>query len=245
MSKELPVGLQRKKLRQAIKEKRKEVLPKLKASIKEAKKQKARRIKECKQECRILHRKFVSDAKRARQKLAAHITRARDKAKEFCKSCKVTVEAENIAKIQKALEAIKAESEQIKELAKKASSIKSERGRKGGLAAAEKKAESDDFVRQNLGDDKELIDLFNTVKSKIKPSPQRSRTEAFFEFVESHPEALEELRAKKEKKWQEEAEKLFRERSECSISESDCVDKLTKILKEWKSAEKFLEEAPF
>ena len=245
MSNNLPVGLQRKQLCAEIKEKRKVVLPALKKQIKEGQRAHKARIKKCEGDCRAAHRKVIADAARARLKLSTHIRKAKEKAKNFCASCKTSVSAESIEQINKAFEALKSEKEAIDELARKARAIRSERGRKGGLAAAEKKSESDDFVRQNLGDDEELIALFNQVKSKIKASPTRTRTEAFFEYTEEHPEALDELRAKRERQWQAEAEKLFAEREGCSISESTCLDKLQKILKEWKSAEKFLEESPF
>jgi hypothetical protein len=49
----------------------------------------------------------------------------------------------------------------------------------------ERRAESDDAVRQNIP--KDLIPLFERVKRGIKDSPRRSRTEAFLEWAEQNP----------------------------------------------------------
>jgi hypothetical protein len=60
-------------------------------------------------------------------------------------------------------------------------------------SAAERRSESDDSVRANIGP--EFWALFDRVKGSIKASPRMSRTEAFLAYVESHAdeyvEALE------------------------------------------------------
>lgn len=62
-----------------------------------------------------------------------------------------------------------------------------------GVRAAERRSESDDEVRANIPP--ELATMFERVKRGIKGSDRKSRTEAFLEYVESHPdeqwEALE------------------------------------------------------
>lgn len=50
----------------------------------------------------------------------------------------------------------------------------------------ERRVEADDAVRANLPPD--LIEVFDEVKSRIKERPGRSRTEAFLEWVEAHPD---------------------------------------------------------
>jgi len=121
----------------------------------------------------------------------------------------------------------------------------SERGRKGGRRAAELRAESDDEVIRNLGEDKLLIALFKKHRAKIKATKHRSRTEAFLEFVHDHPEELDELRAKKEREWEREAERIFRERQPGENGNScwDDLGKCQRELAELKAAEKFLKEA--
>lgn len=50
---------------------------------------------------------------------------------------------------------------------------------------SERASESDDEVRQNIPAD--LIPLFERVRRQIKGSARKTRTEAFLEYVESHP----------------------------------------------------------
>lgn len=52
----------------------------------------------------------------------------------------------------------------------------------------ERVAEDDDEVRGNLSP--ELVAVFNAVAKKIKAGPRRSRTEAFLEWAEAHPEEV-------------------------------------------------------
>lgn len=52
--------------------------------------------------------------------------------------------------------------------------------------AIERRAESDDAVRSNLP--AELLPVFERVKSHIRGSRHRTRTEAFLEWAEEHPE---------------------------------------------------------
>lgn len=53
-------------------------------------------------------------------------------------------------------------------------------------SSRERVAESDDYVRGNLPP--ELAQVFNKVKRTIKGGPRTTRTEAFLEWAESHPE---------------------------------------------------------
>ncbi len=78
-------------------------------------------------------------------------------------------------------------------------------------AAAELRAESDDEVRRNLADDRELAALWRATKNKarFKATPTRSRTEAFLEYVHDHPEALDELRSAQEVEYEREAAELL------------------------------------
>lgn len=53
------------------------------------------------------------------------------------------------------------------------------------MRLAERIRESDDEVARNLSD--ELRPVWQKVRGRIKPSPRRTRTEAFLEWVEEHP----------------------------------------------------------
>lgn len=63
-------------------------------------------------------------------------------------------------------------------------------GRKLRTTHVERRQESDDEVRGNIPP--EWLDLFERIKSRIRASGRKSRTEAFFEYVHDHPrEVLE------------------------------------------------------
>jgi len=232
--------LKRKQLKSEIREKRRHVLPKLRKAVKDATSDRTKRIRACKADCKKLLRKAKQRATVARRKLEIVIKRAQAKAREACSSCKV-LDEKGLDAIQKSLEALDKERKEIIALRSQAASLISERGRAGGRRAAEIRAESDEEVIRNLDEDKELIALFKSMRMKIKKTPRRSRTEAFLEFVHDHPEALDELRAKAQLKYEKEAERMFAEREPppCTDELSECQRELAEL----KAAEKFLTEA--
>jgi hypothetical protein len=72
-------------------------------------------------------------------------------------------------------------------------------GRLRKTTAAERRGESDDAVRTNIPAD--LVSVFDRIRRHIVPKPGRSRTEAFLEWVEAHPDevwAMHSERAAKE-----------------------------------------------
>lgn len=231
---------ERRILRAQIKEKRREVLPKLRAAVKHAKKARTDRLKQCRKDCKEAQRKAKRAAIEARRKLEQHIKRAQKKAGVICSSCK-TVNEKSIDALQTAIAELEAERKSIEEIRRKVAGMKSEKGKKGGLKAAELRSESDSQVIHNLGDNEELIALFKKVRGKIKPTKHMTRTEAFFQFLHDTPEALDEFRAKRERKWEKEAERMFAEREP-----PPCTDDLAacrRELAEYKAAEKFIAES--
>lgn len=89
---------------------------------------------------------------------------------------------ENVA--QKA-QAVKRERQSQKELRAIERSARRAQ-RKPQVSAREKRSESDDEVRGNISP--ELVPLFERVKRQIKSSARKSRTEAFLQYVEEHPD---------------------------------------------------------
>lgn len=63
---------------------------------------------------------------------------------------------------------------------------------KSHRAAEERRAESDDEVRQNL--DVDLVPVFDVVKARVRARPGMSRTEAFLHWAEESPEQLWQVR---------------------------------------------------
>jgi hypothetical protein len=57
-----------------------------------------------------------------------------------------------------------------------------------GISKAERRGESDDEVRQNIPP--EWLGLFERIRGAIRGSGKKTRTEAFFQYVEEHPDEV-------------------------------------------------------
>ena len=105
--------------------------------------------------------------------------RARKDARSRCAFEKRAVKertARRIGTARKAKDALRAERSHLRTL---------ERSSKARSTAAERRAESDDEVLQNFPP--QFHALFRQVKSSIKASAHRSRSEAFAHYLEEHP----------------------------------------------------------
>lgn len=226
-------------LRAEIKVKRKDILPALKKAVKLAKADRVKRLKACQAECRTAQAKLKKAEVVARKKLEKYIKRAKVKAGQVCKSCKV-IDEKNLNQLENALEELAKTKEEIKEMRARAATMKSDKGRAGGKRAAELRSESDDRVIFNLGENQDLIGLFKKLRRKIKATKHKTRTEAFLEFVHNHPEALDEYRAKKQIQYEKEAERMFAAREEppCEETLKQCQMELDEL----RAAERFLED---
>lgn len=235
----------RKLLRAEIKDRQREVLPRLKAAVDSAKKAKTKRILDCQKQCKIEQKKVKDRAVQAKKKLAEHIKRAKARARSACGACRVTATQKSLDELDRAVKELNKEYEKIKAMQTKAAGMKSERGRKGGQRAAELRAESDERVIYELGDNKDLIDLFKKVRRKIKKTPQRSRIEAFWEYVHDHPQDLDEIQAKNQLKYEKEIEKMYEERAGVKGMELE-LDQCQRELRRLRRAEELaLQEVPF
>lgn len=204
---------QRRALRAEVRRRKREVLPKLRDRVRLAKARRKKRIARCKVDAKRAIKRAEREAKKAQAEIRKQLRVAKRKANQVGSACRISARGEGIERVEKAIQALSAELEKIRELAHKAATMRSSRGRAGGLRAAELRGEADDRVRFNIGDDPYLLALFEKVKRQIKASPFRTRTEAFFEYVHDNPEALDEVRAKKEREYEREAERLFAERA--------------------------------
>jgi hypothetical protein len=212
------IASEKSRIRAELRQRRRETLPALRAALADARRAKKARLKACKAECLRLKRQAKTKARIATRRLKEHLRRLRILAKTTCVSCSVE-NREDLERIQKNLEAIKAEEKYIADLKKEFRALRSTRGQKGGRRAAELRAECDDAVRRDLGDDRAMIALWEKVKSKIKATPRMTRTESFFQWVHDHPEELDKLRHRQELAYEIELEKAFRERPEPSCAD--------------------------
>jgi hypothetical protein len=118
-------------------------------------------------------------------RLQVEAEQLRQQARNRCQSRRETIRTAGGRVVARKTALLKEERElqaQLKRLAKDAS-LKAARHK---ASAKERRAESDDYVRGNLPP--ELVGVFDRVKGKITGSARRTRTEAFLEWVQEHPE---------------------------------------------------------
>lgn len=199
----------RRELRLEARERQQSVVPKLRAAVRQARKDRTKRLSRIRSRCKRRASRVSTDAQRAREQLRERIAATRAKARELCALAKVRASDEELRKLERAIEALQREREAIADLRRRASRLKSSRGRAGGVRSAELRAESDDEVRRDIGDDPTLLAVWERVKGKIRPGARRSRTEAFWEYLHDHPEAVNEEIARSEERWAKEAEELL------------------------------------
>ncbi|HEX7235464.1 MAG TPA: hypothetical protein VF405_00805 [Gammaproteobacteria bacterium] len=120
-----------------------------------------------------------------RAELAQRVQAMRDAQRGDCARTKATTKRELDSRIVTA----------ARELEQQRAHMKAEYGRKGGRgrvsaaqARKERREESDDEVRRNLPP--ELLTVWERVRGAIRPSPRRTRTEAFLEWAEENPDAV-------------------------------------------------------
>lgn len=231
-------------LRREAAELQKQLVPKLRAMRRALQTHRKRRLRKCAADCKARKARVQRDAIRAREKLRERIAAAREKAKAACGVCRVNARGKDLERLDQALQALELERQRIGELRRKAAGLVDERGRAGGRRSAELRAESDDEVRRNVADDLELAALWDSVdKRKFKSGPRRNRTEAFLEWAESHPEALDELRARQWAQWEREADELYAAlpRGTGRMREAE----LEGLVKTLKRVERLSDEVPF
>ncbi len=200
----------RRELRREARERQKETVPQLRALVRGRRVAKRKRLAKCRADCKRRRLQVQRDAIRARELLRERIKKTKQAARDACGLCKVTATERGLDALDRALGKVQAEREAISELRRRAAQLTDPRGRAGGRRAAELRAESDDEVRRNVADDPDLAALWDaTNKARFKRSRQLTRTEAFLEHVHSHPEELDELRAKQDARYDREAEALF------------------------------------
>jgi len=201
-------------LRAQIREKRRDVLPRLRAAVASARRQRAERLRACKRYARDRQREVKRAGLKLEAELRKRVAAAKLRAQQVAKHCNARAATSGTEQLEQALAALEAERAQIAALRARAGALRSTRGRKGGARAAELRAESDDAVRAELGNERVLLALWDRLRGKIRATEHMSRAEAFFEHLHNHPELLDEERARKERAWEREAGELLESASE-------------------------------
>jgi hypothetical protein len=124
---------------------------------------------------------------RARARLALEVAELRGQARNRCQARKHRIRAAGGSLRAKERAHLREERRYQAQLKRLAAAATRKRAR---LAASskERRQESDDYVRGNLPND--LRSVFEKVKRQIKGGPRTTRTEAFLEWAESHPDEV-------------------------------------------------------
>ncbi|MBK8997451.1 MAG: hypothetical protein IPM35_17115 [Myxococcales bacterium] len=121
---------------------------------------------------------------RALAELRAALDAERAAARATCAEKKAAVRSEGLKTLEHARQVLDAERVYQREL-RAAESTHRQRSKAHRARAHERRAESDDEVRQNLP--AELVPVFNRMRRHIKGTARRSRTEAFLHWAEENP----------------------------------------------------------
>lgn len=233
----------KKELQAEIRRHKKEVLPKLREALKAAKREKKKRVRACRDQAARGLAELRKKQKQARAKLAVHLRKLDKQFEAGLNLCIREESARALDKVEDVTRKIAEEREEIMRLRRLADAAVSPVRRAAGRRAAEKRMESEDEVRRNL-ETPALRELWELKKAKVRGSKYRTRTEAFLDWVHDHPEALEELQHKAERKHEAEIAKAFEERAAgrtCDIELDDCQRELERL----REALRLAEQVPF
>jgi hypothetical protein len=164
-----------------------ERLAQVRSHLKHAKRLGRRRVHEVVIACRTARARLRAAKTEARARYLREVAEAQERARlasrTTCEAKKTQVRAQQADRVKRAagvLEAERAHQRQQKLWARK-----SPLARKSQRPRAESLQESDSEVERNLSGE-DMVRVFRAVRGKIKSTPRRSRTEAFFEWVAEH-----------------------------------------------------------
>jgi hypothetical protein len=175
----------RKSMERDLKRKDREKLAALRTAIKGAKLTRREKIRGVGVQCRAAKQANMARAKRARKRLRESIQRTRDRAKSLCAVSRGEAQAATLTQIEKAVSALEDERALQRQLAVWTRPKSCPVSKRGSRTRNEKRQESDCEVAANI-EEPGLRVVWEHVKSKIKPGPRRTRTEAFYEWAAEH-----------------------------------------------------------
>lgn len=168
-----------------------EQLAKLRDAIRHAKADRKRALLHARERCKVdraaLRVRLREKRARILQQLKRIATRERQAARDACRAGVKEARGKRTA-VERSRHELHAERQYRRELRR------IEQGQRAALhehkraSAAERRSESDDEVAQNIPSS--YRSLWKRVKGAIKSSPRRSRTEAFMQYAEEHPDEI-------------------------------------------------------
>lgn len=169
----------------------------LRGEVKRAREDRHLALRDLSQACHGRIDRIRDEARAARE--AAK--RAREEVTTECRTERAEIRERGREEIESAVQALLSEREYQKAIHPTKAIVSTTRRTRG-----EALQESDDEVRRNIS--AHLIPIFNRVRRSIKASPGRSRTEAFEEWVEAHPD---EVLATEAESAERDADQMFHE----------------------------------
>jgi hypothetical protein len=150
--------------------------------IAHARKKRRAALQEVRRVCKLARFELKERQQKERERIRDEQRRQRLERRTGCQAARLATSVEGKAEIERLrLERKQTKSEQrVIERAGKAPRLYSTHG--------ERKQESDDTVRRDIPS--ELIPVFNRVRSRIKGSARRSRSEAFLEWAHENPDEV-------------------------------------------------------
>ena len=202
----------RNELSRSLKQKDREKLAQLQESLAQARATKRARLREVRDQCRADQRRNSETAKAKRAELSAAVRAEREGAKgssSLARGHARETGTESVEKVKRVLGEERAEQRRLKLYEKPREAFLGKKAKGGVTAAAERRSESDDEVRANLGP--EMLPVFEKVKRSIHATPRMTRTEALLQFVHDNPHVVWEVH---EKQAADELRRLEREERE-------------------------------
>ena len=170
-----------------VRERAKRELERLRVAIGKARARRLAALAKARATCRAA-RLRVRDAVRAYRseeftRINAEVRRMRNAARAQCQARKHRITAAGARTVERRRRELAAEARLQRQI-----ESADRRARRQRTTYKERSQESDDAVRSNLP--RELVGVFNRVAKHIKGSRHRTRTEAFLEWAEEHPEDI-------------------------------------------------------
>lgn len=187
-----PARIKRWIARSVERERTKRETARIRQALKDVRERRRRLITQARAQCKTLKertRARVKDLRaKERERVNREVARMRQEARNRCAARIATIRAGSGKAAQKQRDIRRERAQQARELAAAKQREQVDRSR---ITAAERRAESDDAVRQNLPP--HLIPIFNQMARHIKGKPggKMTRTEEFLHWAEENPEMVE------------------------------------------------------
>lgn len=170
---------------QWVRERAQKELERLRVAIAKTRERRKRALLRVRQTCALARERVRNDVRAFRsaefKRIAEEVRRMRNVARAQCQARKHRIKAAGSRAVERRRGELAAEARQQRRI-----ESADRRARRQRVTYRERRQEDDDAVRSNLP--RELVGVFNRVSRHIKGTRYRTRTEAFLEWAQEHPE---------------------------------------------------------